>query len=155
MHDTTLLQLINDDFAPAEKLLALLQDETIALQGRDMLVLEDILARKQSLIILLDQHGRKRSEILSGLGLPANRSGLEQLASHSDLGPQLLAQSEALNQVLADCQAANVINGQAIQTQQLITANQQRILHGGEAHTLYDARGTTALVNKPRAFSQA
>ena len=61
----------------------------------------------------------------------------------------------APNTRLADCQAANVINGQAIQTQQLITANQQRILHGGEAHTLYDARGTTALVNKPRAFSQA
>ena len=155
MHDTTLLQLINDDFAPAETLLSLLQDETVALQGRDMLVLEKILAHKQSLIILLDQHGRKRSELLVSLGLTANHSGLEQLASHSDVGPQLLAQSAALNQLLAECQAANAVNGQAIQTQQLITANQQRILHGGEAHTLYDARGTTALVNKPRAFSQA
>lgn len=154
MHDTTLLQLINDDLAPAEQLLALLQDEAIALQGREMRALEDILARKQSLIILLDQHGRKRSEILAGLGLPTNRSGLEQLASHSDIGSQLLAQSEALNQLLADCQAANVVNGQAIQTQQLITANQQRILHGGEAHTLYDARGTMAPLYKPRAYSQ-
>ena len=155
MHDTTLLQLINDDLAPAEHLLGLLQDETIALQGRDMLVLENILARKQSLIILLEQHGRKRSEILATLGLPTNRSGLEQLASHSSLGEQLLTQSEALNQLLAQCQAANVLNGQSIQTQQAITANQLRILHGGEVPTLYDARGSTAMLNKPRAFSQA
>lgn len=155
MHDTTLLQLINDDLAPAEHLLGLLQDETIALQGRDMLVLENILARKQSLIILLEQHGRKRSEILATLGLPTNRSGLEQLASHSSLGEQLLTQSEALNQLLAQCQAANALNGQSIQTQQAITANQLRILHGGETPSLYDARGTTSLLNKHRAYSQA
>ena len=77
MHDTQLLQLINDDLAPAEQLLGLLQDEHIALKGRDMQVLEKILARKQSLIILLEQHGRRRSEILAGLGLTTNRSGLE------------------------------------------------------------------------------
>ena len=155
MHDTTLLQLINDDLAPAEHLLGLLQDEPIALQRRDISVLENILARKPSLIILLGQHGRKRSEILATLGLQTNRSGLVQLASHSSLGEQLLTQSEALNQLLAQCQAANALNGQSIQTQQAITANQLRILHGGEVPTLYDARGSTAMLNKPRAFSQA
>ena len=155
MHDTTLLQLINDDLAPAEHLLSLLQDEGVALQGRDMQTLETILARKQSLIILLEQHGRKRSEVLASLGLTTDRSGLESLASHSSLGEQLLLQSDALNQLLAQCQAANVQNGQSIQTQQAITANQLRILHGGEAPTLYDARGSTSMLAKPRALSQA
>ena len=65
MHDENLLQLINDDLAPATQLLGLLQDESIALKGRDMPVLEKILARKQSLIILLEQHGR------SMLGMPS------------------------------------------------------------------------------------
>jgi len=155
MHAENLLQLINDDLAPAEQLLGLLQDESIALKGRDMQVLENILARKQSLIILLEQHGRRRSEILASLGLATNRSGLESLASHSSVGTQLLAQSDALNQLLAKCQAANLLNGQSIQTQQAITANQLRILHGGEAPSLYDARGTTSMLNKHRAYSQA
>lgn len=71
MHDTNLLQLITDDFAPAQRLLALLQTESLALHGRDMPLLEEILAEKQALIILLEQHGRKRSEILASLNLPS------------------------------------------------------------------------------------
>lgn len=77
------------------------------------------------------------------------------IASHSSVGAQLLSQSDVLNQLLAQCQAANLLNGQSIQTQQAITANQLRILHGGEAPSLYDARGTTSMLNKHRAYSQA
>ncbi|WP_300733420.1 flagella synthesis protein FlgN [Pseudomonas sp.] len=155
MHDTQLLQLITDDLAPAQQLLSLLQDENVALKGRDMRVLGDILARKHALIVLLDQHGRQRSQVLASLGLPTNRSGLESLASHSELGEHLLSQSTALNQLLEQCQATNQLNGHSIQTQQAITANQLRILHGGETPTLYDARGSTSLLNKHRAYSQA
>ena len=155
MHDENLLQLINDDLAPAKQLLSLLQEESVALKGRDMTTLENILARKHSLVILLEQHGRKRSEILASLGLQTNRSGLESLASHSSVGDQLLSRSDQLNQSLAQCQAANQSNGQSIQSQQAITANQLRILHGGETPSLYDARGSTSLLNKHRAYSQA
>lgn len=155
MHDTNLLQLITDDFAPAQQLLKLLQAESLALHGRDMPSLENILAQKQALIILLDQHGRKRSEILASLNLPANRDGLEQLASQSSVGDQLLSQSEVLNDLLAQCQAANIRNGQSIQVQQAATANQLRILNGGEIPTLYDARGSTAKMVKHRPLSQA
>ena len=35
MHDTNLLQLITDDFAPAQQLLELLQTEALALHGRE------------------------------------------------------------------------------------------------------------------------
>ena len=155
MHDTNLLQLINDDFAPAQQLLELLQTESLALHGRDMRLLEEILAQKQALIILLEQHGRKRSEILASLNLPANHNGLAQLAEHSSIGPQLLAQSEVLNQKLAQCHAINEQNGQSIQLQQATTAHQLRILTGGEPPSLYDARGSTSKLAKPRPLSQA
>ncbi|AKV10280.1 MULTISPECIES: flagella synthesis protein FlgN [Pseudomonas] len=155
MHDTNLLQLITDDFAPAQHLLELLQTESIALHGRDMPLLEDILAQKQALIILLEQHGRKRSEILASLNLPLNRNGLEQLASHSSIGEELLAQSDVLTDLLAQCQAANANNGQSILVQQAATANQLKILTGGEPPALYDARGSTAKLAKPRPLSQA
>lgn len=155
MHDTNLLQLIIDDFAPAQQLLELLQNESLALHGRDMPLLEEILARKQALIILLEQHGRKRSEILASLNLPTNRQGLEQLASQSSIGEQLLSQSDVLTDLIAQCQAANVNNGQSILVQQAATANQLKILTGGEPPALYDASGTFAKPVKPRTFSQA
>jgi len=155
MHDTNLLQLITDDFAPAQRLLELLQTESLALHGRDMPLLEEILAEKQALIILLEQHGRKRSEILASLNLPLTRAGLEQLASHSSIGGQLLEQSDVLTDLLAQCQAANVKNGQSILMQQAATANQLKILTGGEPPALYDARGSTAKMAGPRPLSQA
>ena len=155
MHDTQLLQLIIDDFAPAQQLLELLQTESLALHGRDMRLLEDILARKQALIILLEQHGRKRSEILASLNLPLNRQGLEQLASQSSVGGRLLSQSDVLTDLLAQCQDANVHNGRSIMMQQAATATQLKILHGGDTPALYDARGSTSTLAKRGPLSQA
>ena len=155
MHDTNLLQLITDDFAPAQHLLELLQTESLALHGRDMPLLEDILAQKQALVVLLEQHGRKRSETLASLNLPTNRDGLEQLASQSSIGERLLGQSDVLTDLLAQCQAANANNGQSILVQQAATANQLKILTGGEPPALYDARGSTSKLAKPRPLSQA
>ncbi|SDU85658.1 flagellar protein FlgN [Pseudomonas mucidolens] len=155
MHDENLLQLIIEDLAPAQRLLELLQEESLALHGRDMRLLEDILARKQSLIVLLEQHGKKRSQILLSLGLTTDHDGLQQLASHSSVGEQLRAQSEALNQLLLSCQEANALNGQSIQIQQATTANQLRILHGGEPPALYNAQGSTSRLVKPSTLSQA
>ena len=155
MHDNNLLQLITDDLEPAQQLLDLLGQESLALHGRDMQRLEQILASKQGLIVLLDQHGRRRSEILASLNLPTDTSGLQQLAAQSSLGEQLLAQSEALNHLLNVCQSANAHNGRSIQVQQASTAHQLRILNGGESPTLYDARGSTAMLVKPRPLSQA
>ena len=154
-HDEHLLQLIIDDLAPTQHLLELLKEESLALYGRDMRLLEEILARKQSLIVLLEQHGKKRSEILISLGLPADHDGLAQLASHSSVGDQLLAQSTELNQLLTQCQEANLLNGQSIQLQQATTANQLRILHGGEPPALYNAQGPTSRLVKPSTRSQA
>ena len=155
MHDTNLLQLITDDFAPAQQLLELLRTESIALHGRDMGLLEDILAQKQALIILLEQHGRKRSEILASLNLPTTREGLEQLAGQSSIGDELLAQSDVLTDLLAQCQATNANNGQSIIMQQAATATQLKILTGGEPPALYNASGSFSTLVKPRPLSQA
>ncbi|WP_455924978.1 flagella synthesis protein FlgN [Pseudomonas putida] len=155
MHDRNLLLLIEEDIAPAQQLLALLQHESLALHGRDMPLLENILAQKQSLIVLLEQHGRKRTEILQHLKLTADRNGLAILAQHSHLGGDLLARGDLLTGLLADCQAVNEQNGKLIRLQQLTTANQMRILMGGETPSLYDARGSTSKLAKPRPLSQA
>lgn len=154
MQDTTLLQLITDDIVPAQQLLGLLQAETLVLHGRDMFEMENILAQKQALVIVLDQHGRKRSQLLSSMGLPQNRNGLVALAAQSSLGEALIAAGDELSDLLAQCQAANENNGNLIQLQQISTAHQLRILTG-ETPALYDSRGSTVGRPKPRPLSQA
>lgn len=155
MHDQMLLQLMEDDIAPAHQLLELLKAESLALHGRDMLLLENILAQKQSLIVELEQHGRKRSQILAGLNLSPDRAGLQQLANQSHLGSSLLERGDQLTQVLDECQQVNASNGKSILLQQMATANQVRILTGGETPSLYDSRGSTARMAKQRPLSQA
>ncbi|MBF8779284.1 flagellar protein FlgN [Pseudomonas fulva] len=154
MHDTTLLQLIEHDIAPAQELLELLQKEAVALHGRDMPLLEALLARKQSLIVLLEQQGRRRSHLLASLGLSADRAGVQALAGQSSAGETLMLRLDELTQLMDACQKANQTNGRIIQVQQQATATQIRILMGGDAPSLYDSRGSTAPLARPRTLSQ-
>ncbi|MBD1550651.1 flagella synthesis protein FlgN [Pseudomonas typographi] len=155
MQDTALLQLIESDLGPAQQLLEWLRLEGHALRGRDMALLENILAQKQSLIVQLQQQGRKRSQALALLGMSTDREGLQQLAKVSPIGAELLAKGDQLNDLLGQCKQANEENGKAIRLQQHATANQLRILNGGEAPSLYTARGATSKLGTLRAFSQA
>lgn len=154
MQDTTLLQLMTEDMVPAQQLLEILQAESLALHGRDMVEMEHVLAKKQALVILLEQHGRKRSQILSGLGLSPDRKGLVQLADNSSLGEQLIKAGDELAALINQCQVINTQNGSSIQMQQATTAHQLRILTG-DIPTLYDSRGSTSGRAKPRPLSQA
>lgn len=154
MHDITLLQLIEDDIPPTQELLDLLEKEAVALHGRDMPMLEHILARKQSLIVLLEQQGQRRKLLLTGLGLSPDRAGVQVLAAQSPNGEILLQQLDALSQLLDTCQKVNETNGRIIQMQQHTTANQIRILNGGDSPSLYDSRGSTSPMAKPQALSQ-
>lgn len=154
MQDTTLLQLMTEDMVPAQQLLEILQAESLALHGRDMVEMEHVLAKKQALVILLEQHGRKRSQILSGMGLSPDRKGLVQLADNSSLGEQLIKAGDELAALINQCQVINTQNGSSIQMQQATTAHQLRILTG-DIPTLYDSRGSTSGRAKPRPLSQA
>ncbi len=154
MHDTTLLQLIEQDIAPMQELLELLQNEAVALHGRDMQLLEQILARKQSLIILLEQHGQRRGQLLSDLGLSADRAGAQAVAAQSPHGDVMLERLDTLAQLMDACQQVNSTNGRIIQVQQQVTNNQVRILMGGDSPSLYNSRGSTSPLTKPRALSQ-
>ena len=154
MHDTTLLQLIEDDIAPLQELLDILQREAVALHGRDMAPLENILARKQSLIVLLEQQGLRRNNLLTSLGLSPDRAGVQAVAAQSPNGELLLQQLDVISQLMQACQQVNETNGRIIQVQQHVTNNQIRILQGGDSPSLYDSRGGTSLLAKPRALSQ-
>ena len=155
MHDITLLQLFNDDIGISQQLLELIQDEFKALGERDLPQLEQILGRKLPLLTLLEQHGRQRSELLQSLQLSPDQQGLEQLATRSQQGSELLASSAQLSELLEQCRAANLLNGRVIRTSQISTNNVLGILRGGETPNLYDSRGSTARIAQQRPLSQA
>ena len=70
MHDNNLLQLITDDLEPAQQLLDLLGQESLALHGRDMQRLEQILADRSTAT------GKSQAEIASAISVgPRAASG--------------------------------------------------------------------------------
>jgi len=155
MHDTTLLELFTDDIGRAERLLELIDNEFQALSDRDLPRLQSILADKQPLLAQLDQHGKARSQLLTGLQLSADRSGLQALAERSSQGAELLARGDELNALLERCQAGNLRNGRLIRASQASTRSMLGILRGGETPSLYDSRGSAARIGQQRPLSQA
>ena len=155
MHDTNLLQLFTDDIGHAKRLLELMDEEFQALGERDLARLELLLADKQPLLALLDQHGRQRSQLLANLGLSADHAGLQQLAERSPHGQELLDRSDELGQLLEGCQSANQRNGRLIRANRASVGSMLGILRGGDAPGLYDSRGTAARIGQQRPLSQA
>jgi flagellar biosynthesis/type III secretory pathway chaperone len=80
MHDITLLDLFTQDIDTAERLLELIDEEFTVLGERDLPRLQSILAEKLPLLTRLDQHAKARSQVLLGLKLSADRTGLQVVA---------------------------------------------------------------------------
>jgi flagella synthesis protein FlgN len=155
MHDTEFLQQLHDDIGIAQQLLDLIQAEFAALGERDLARLDQILSAKLPLLSQLDQHGRQRSQRLTGLQLTADLAGLQQFAAQSSLGAELLARSDELGTLLEQCQSANLRNGRLIRANQSTVGSVLGILRGNETPSLYDSRGSTARIAQQRPLSQA
>lgn len=155
MNDTTLLQLFLEDIGHAEQLLKLLDAETKALTSQDLPALEIILASKQTLLALLDQHGRQRSRVLVSLNLSADRAGLQALAKASAKDEELLAAGDRLGALLLECQGSNLRNGRLIRASQTSVTKLLGILRGAEVPNLYNNRGATSRGTYQRPLSQA
>jgi flagellar biosynthesis protein FlgN len=155
MHDTSLLELFNNDIGTAEQLLELINTEFQALSERDLPRLQSLLAEKLPLLALLDQHGKQRSQLLTNLGLSTDRAGLQALAAQSSHGAQLLERGDQLNALLESCQAANLRNGRIIRSSQASANSMLGILRGNDTPSLYDSRGSAARIAQQRPLSQA
>jgi len=155
MHDQTLLDLFTQDIDAAGQLLELIDREFQALSERNLDQLQGLLDSKQPLLVLLDQHGRARTQLLQALQLSPDSQGLQQLAAQSSLGPQLLTQAEQLGGLLQRCQEGNLRNGRLIRSSQASNQSVLRILRGNDTPNLYDSRGSTARISHQRPLSQA
>lgn len=155
MNVTPLLDLFNEDIGHTEQLLELIETEYHALGENDLTSLQDILAKKQPLLNILDQHGKNRTRLLQGMNFSADRSGLQMLAEQSEKGEELIQASERLSELLEHCKVANLRNGRIIRSNQQSAACMLDILRGSETPSLYDSTGGTAKIGNKRPLSQA
>lgn len=155
MADQRILEILLSDINIATQLLDILEQEFTALSERKLDVLQDLLAQKQPYLRQLEQHSKERSQRLMQEHLSADQQGLEQLASQSSIGAKLLETSASLNNLLEQCQAANLRNGRLIRSNQISVNGMLNIIRGTDTATLYDKTGSTAPSIKQRPFSQA
>lgn len=155
MPDQRLLDLLEEDINTAQQLLALLEQEFTALSERNLDTLQALLAQKQSALQLLNQHSAQRGQLLSDNNLPADQQGLLKLAANSTLQAQLTNSSQHLNELIEQCQQANLRNGRLIRSNQVSVNSMLDIIRGADASKLYDKTGSAASSSKLPPFSQA
>ena len=155
MADKRIVEILLSDISIATQLLEILDQEFTALSDRKLDVLQDLLAQKQPYLRQLEQHSKERSQLLTQEHLSADQQGLEQLASKSSTGPQLLENSASLNSFLEQCPAANLRNGRLIRSNQISISGMLNIIRGTDTPTLYDKTGSTSPSAKQRPLSQA
>ncbi|MGE6321173.1 flagella synthesis protein FlgN [Pseudomonas oryzihabitans] len=155
MPNATLLEITRHDIDLSEQLLALIEQEFQALSERQLDRLEALLGTKQILLKQLDQHAQQRTLLLQTHGLRADLQGLQALAAQLPDGEELLALSNRLAQLMEQCKAHNVRNGQIIQANRFVVGKLLNVLQGTSAPTLYNRRGSQTGGGYQRPLSSA
>lgn len=155
MPDQRLLDLFAKDIHTAQQLLELLEQEFTALSERNLDTLQALLAQKQTALQLLSQHSTERGQLLSANNVTADQQGLLKLAANSPLQAQLIDNSQQLNELIEQCQQANLRNGRLIRSNQVSVNSMLDIIRGADAPTLYDKSGSATSSSKLPPFSQA
>lgn len=155
MPNATLLEITRHDIDLSQQLLALIEQEFQALSERQLDRLEALLGTKQILLKQLDQHAQQRTALLQANGLRADLPGLQAYAAQQPDGEELLALSSQLAQLMEQCKAHNVRNGQIIQANRFVVGKLLNVLQGTSAPTLYNRRGSQTGGGYQRPLSSA
>lgn len=155
MSDQRILDFLVKDIATAEHLLILLEQEFAALNERDINALQALMTQKQPALLALQQHSQERSQLLAQNNVSPDQQGMTAFAATSALGGQLLENSSKLNELIEQCQEANLRNGRLIRSNQTSVNSILNIIRGTDAPTLYDKTGSASSSAKQRPFSQA
>lgn len=156
MTDTQLLELLEQDINISQQLLQMLEQEFAALNERQLEQLQQLLDKKQPLLIQLNQNAGMRSTIMRKHGVSADRQGFEQLAGQSAIGEQLQHSHNTLNDLIERCQNANMRNGRLIRANQTSVNSALNVIRGGNNEpSLYDKSGSTGHQGTQRTFTKA
>lgn len=145
--------LIDQDISLSQQFVSLLQGEREALDQRDYQRFQQLLAEKQPLLALLEQHSQQRKQQLQAMGLETEAATLELLQQQS---PATADKWRQLEKLWLQCQQLNNDNQQAVQRTQKTVQQLLGILRGKDTSTqTYDQQGSTRNSGGGRSISNA
>lgn len=146
--------ILQAEFKLTSQLSEILQQEREALKSSDHQLITELTKQKQPMVLQLEQLGRQREAVLSSVGFPAGKSGLEAFIAN-----QTAADASRLNQVVEklrvvarECRSRNSINGGVINVNRQHLIQALSILRGRDPQTsAYGPGGeyTSQVVRQP------
>lgn len=155
MPDKQLLDLLSTDIDTCTRLLELLEQEFTALNERKLDTLQQLLGDKQPLLDSLARHAGQRSQLLAQQGFAADSQGFAGFIAGNPRAAALQTAHDRLQQLMEQCQTANLRNGRLIRTNQVSVGNALNIIRGSDGPSLYDSTGSTAYKGAQRTFTRA
>lgn len=132
---TSLQQLHNilqTEQTTASQLLAMLKYERSALTNSDVDAMTELTAKKQPLVVALEQLGRQQAALLQAEGFSAGREGLSAfIANQTEQHSRILnGMVDALKITAKDCREHNQINGGIVNVNRQYLQQAMNILRG-------------------------
>ena len=144
---------LQKDFTLTHNLKEMLEKERKALEQRDYNHFNEHLAKKQSLLIELDQNSKFRQQLVNHLGFEDESAILQSAANHA---PEVATLWQALSSEWKQCQELNEINDRISQRTRLVVSQMLDLLRGQEGNTrTYTAKGNTKNHNNGRSITSA
>ena len=138
---TTISTMINDDLATSRQLLALLEQESSAMQSRNFDLLAQLVEDKTLLLQQLRHSAETRSRWLSTMATSNEEQTWLQWLETLDQ-PALKTQWQQIKQTIEHCQAVNEMNGKVIHRGIRCHEQLLRLMRGNTTNVgLYNACG--------------
>ncbi len=139
------LQLLQQEQAAVQQLLATLQQEHQALGARDVDAIDQAVAAKEQQLAQLGQLAQQRNQLLEQAGVSADKEGFSQFIASEPSG-KLKQRWDELETLLRECQRQNQINGSLLETGRQVSQELLSILTGQDfgKNELYNQRGRTS-----------
>jgi flagellar biosynthesis/type III secretory pathway chaperone len=137
----------------SHQFLALLDQERESLEQRDYGTFEQLLGKKNQLLMLLQQNTVERQQWLHQCGLENDAIALEQAEV---LAPELARQWHKLADLWRECQRSSQVNDQISQRTRAVVGRMLDVLSGnaGQGST-YDGKGGTQRMQTGRTITSA
>ncbi|MBX2807192.1 MAG: flagellar protein FlgN [Cellvibrionaceae bacterium] len=147
--------MMNEDLASSRQLLALLEQETAAVETRNFDILQHLIEQKMLLINHLQKNAQQRSAWLNAANKPADEAHWLEFLSTLDRS-NIRKQWQDIQQTVAHCQAINDINGKVVQRGIQCHEQLLRLMRGNvQQENLYNAKGKTQSTGYSPSFVQA
>lgn len=146
--------ILQSEISNSNALASLLKQERDALKVSDVDKVSEITKLKQPYLLKLEQLARQREQLLSAVGFPAGKSGLEAFIANQEEADatRMSTQVSRLREVAKTCREFNQINGGIINVNRQYLVRALSILRGRDPETgAYGPGGeyTSQVVRQP------